>query len=91
MDIQLIKAPTGVYVAVGFKIPMDLAYRNVNGENLTDEEARKLNIAGPGFCTSWTQKVTWESLTAATDDIIARYPEAAIKADRQLQADRRAS
>jgi len=80
MDINIIKNPAGTFSVVGFQIPMDLSYRNLEGGNLTAEEARKINIAGPGFCTSFAKSVTWASLTAATDDIIARYPDAVIKA-----------
>ncbi len=79
MNVTLTKAPTGVYVAVGWSIPCDLAYRKLDGSNLDPKEAKTLNQAGPGFCTSWAKRVTWGSLTAATDDIMARYPNAAIK------------
>jgi hypothetical protein len=52
----------------------------VDGRNLTTDEARKVHVAGPGFCTKFAKRVVWGSITAATDDIIGRYPDAVISA-----------
>ena len=85
MEINIIKNPTGTFSVVGFRVPGDLVYRQLDGSNLTAEQARKIHVGGIGLAGSYAKSVTWASLTAATDDILARYPDAVIKAPTLVQ------
>ena len=78
MKINIIEAPTGVLVAVGFQLPLDLSYRNLDGDNLTTQQGAELHHAGPGFCSRFAKRVTWLDIQAATVDVLERYPQAEI-------------